>query len=155
MKNTTASIRGLAFAICGLLSACALFSNEKIDGCMYRRSRLIDVRCINDLIAFSSDNPGAEYPMKDFVSCVRRESASAPAASPTLFLDEGGGRSVKAACLFEEKNSRNYYRWEEESGRLYVRYLSCAAGCASMSDVYGIEFSDDGIKAVLLGTAKE
>ncbi|MDR1476935.1 MAG: hypothetical protein LBI17_02290 [Rickettsiales bacterium] len=137
------------------LASCALFSGEEIDGCMYLGSRSVDVKCINAAIEFSARNPGAYYPIKSFDSCVSSETAQRATASSTIFLGEGGQQSVRAACLFEGSDSRNYYRWEENKGRLYVRYLSCASGCVSISDLYDLEFSEEGIKATLLATKKE
>jgi hypothetical protein len=144
-----------AIVVCWLLSACALFSGDEIEGCMYSGRRVVDVKCINDAIEFSTKNPGAYYPTKSFDSCVSAQRDSIAAASSTLFLGEGGRQSVRAACLFEGGSARNYYRWEEGKGRLYVRYLSCSAGCVSISDAYDLEFTDEGVKATLLGTLKE
>jgi hypothetical protein len=132
-----------------------MFGGEKIEGCMYRRGRAVNVRCINEALANASDSPGAGYPLKSFESCIAREFVAIPIASSTLLVDEEGRQSVKAACLYEGSNSRNYYRWEEGEGRLYVKYMSCAAGCISISDAYYVEFSETGVKATLLATKKE
>lgn len=145
----------LILIICGFIPACALFTGQQVEGCMHRRGRTVNVRCINDVLANAADNPGSGYPIKSFESCIAREFDALPVASSTLLVDEDGKQSVKAACLFEGKNSRNYYRWEENGGKLYVKYLSCAAGCISISDAYDLEFSDTGIKATLLATKKE
>ena len=147
--------RHLTFAVSGLLVGCTLFPGERIEGCMYRRGRVVNVRCINEILANAADNPGTGFPIRDFNACAGREFALQATASSTLFIDESVRRSVKSACLFEGRNFRNYYRWEEDTGRLYVRYLSCAAGCLSISDVYDVEFSEGGIKATLLATYRE
>jgi hypothetical protein len=144
------------FPLSCLLASCALLGGEKIEGCMYRRGRPVNVRCINDVLANAADNPGSGYPAKSFESCVAREFDASPAAATTLLVDEEGRQSVKAACLYEGKNSHNYYRWEGDGGKLYVKYLSCAAGCISISDAYRVEFPEGGgIKATLLATKKD
>ena len=93
-------IRHSAFIACGFVPACAFFWGEKIDGCMYRRGRAVNVRCINDVLANAADNPGSGYPSASFESCVAGEFDAGPIASATLLIDEGGRQSVRAACLY-------------------------------------------------------